>query len=107
MVNEYFECQCLSDEHTIVFRMEVEPPYEPSVYVSYYIRDWEPWHKRVWKALKYIFSLDVEYGHFDCTIMRANDMKRLKSLCTEFIAADDRWHQQNGHTLVETAGITG
>ena len=107
MMNEYFECQCSSDEHRLVFRTDFEPLDEPVFYVSAFLRDWRPWYMRVWNALKYVFGIHVEYGHFDTCMVRPEDAIRLKLLCTEFINANERWQHKNGFIASETTGITG
>ena len=77
MQNQYFECCCNSDEHTLKF---VYDPDDGEVYTSTFIRHWRPWWKRVWVAMKYVFGYTSKYGHFDCTIIRFDDLERLQEL---------------------------
>ena len=75
----YFECQCSSDEHRLVFTLEdeefpnFEDWWEPELYVSAYLKDWEPWYKRLWKGIKYIFGCKTKHGQFDVFLLKPED----------------------------------
>lgn len=82
---EYFECQCFSTEHVLRFIFAVdEKAGDPEVYTEVFLNPWEPWYKRVWKAVKYIFGYKCRYGHWDCTNLKPKDVVRLRKLCQEF-----------------------
>ena len=75
MYKETFECECLSDEHTLRFWVDDEPG-DGHVYVVSYLRKYPFW-KRLVLGLKYIFGGNAKYGHFEDFIMRFEDLERL------------------------------
>jgi hypothetical protein len=78
---EYFECECRSPEHRLVFEIDLEPDDDCQLVASVFIHHWNPWWKRVWVALKYILGYKCKYGHFDTFLLRSEDIGRLKHLC--------------------------
>jgi hypothetical protein len=82
--NRYFECACHSDEHRLVFQLDLDDKH-PEIYVSQFMHHWNPWWKRVWIAIRYVFGYKCKYGHFDCWIMKPEDAEKLRSMLDEFI----------------------
>ena len=80
----YFECQCGSDEHTLKFTLCTEYDEPPEIYTSVFLNEWEPWYKRAWNVVRYICGYKCKYGHFDCWLMRPEDVERLKELISDF-----------------------
>ena len=74
---EYFECACASNEHTLVFNLDVE---DKELYTSVFLHDYRSFFARCWVAIKYIFGYKCKYGHWDCTILKGKDIPRLISL---------------------------
>ncbi len=74
---EYFECQCGSPEHALVFNLDLE---ENSIYTTVFLDQWRPWWHRIWIAIKYVFGYKCMYGHFDCFSMDPKDAYRLTLL---------------------------
>jgi hypothetical protein len=86
---EYFECQCHSDEHTLKFALDVfeGDGYEDlEICTSVFLGDYPGFWQRVWAAIKYICGYKCKYGHFDCFIMRPEDVDRLVELCYKYKA---------------------
>jgi len=77
-INEYFECQCYSDEHRLVFRVEEDGEISASVFLD----SWQPLYKKIWNAIKFVFGYKSKYGHFDSFIMRSEDKEKFKKLLT-------------------------
>jgi hypothetical protein len=75
--HHYFECKCNSDEHTFKFEYFSS---DGELYLSVFLNDWEPWYKRVWKAVKYVFGYKCKYGHWDTTVLDTDTTTRLKVL---------------------------
>lgn len=80
MERTYVECSCYSDEHVLRFTYD---PDDKEIYTSVFLNDWEPWYKRVWKAVKYVFGYKSKYGHFDCTLIRGDEARKLRDLCNK------------------------
>ena len=82
-INIYFECECHSDEHTLKFKLfpDIE---EPELYTSVYLRQWRPWYKRIWVAIKYIFGYKSKYGDFDCFSMKREDASKFYNLAKKY-----------------------
>lgn len=74
MKTEYLECHCHSPEHTLTFHVwDDEKP--PMLFVHVFLRP-EPFYKRIWNGLKYIFGYQCQYGHFDEFILNPKDVDR-------------------------------
>lgn len=74
----YFECDCHSDEHVFKFTLDKE---NADFYLHVYLNDFDRWYQRVWKAVKYVFGYKCKYGHWDVTMLDAEDVERLRDLC--------------------------
>lgn len=68
----YLECECNSPEHLI----KVELIDEDFV-ITVQLVHWRPWWKRIFIAIRYILGLSEPYGHWDCSILKAIDVRRL------------------------------
>lgn len=77
METDHFDCQCSDFNHT--FRVTLDPQ-DGDVYIDVRMNYWEPWYKRVWNAVKYVFKRDVAYGHYDVTMLREEDYDRLRDI---------------------------
>jgi len=92
MYNEYYECQCSTPEHTLVFSIDED---DGSVYTSIYLNQYNSFFKRVWIAIKYVFGYKSKYGHWDSTILNKKDYSRFIAM----IRAS--WRLQGGGDYVE------
>lgn len=72
--NQFFVCQCTSDEHTL--RFDFDPEYH-EISTSVYLKHFEAWYKRIWIAIKYIFGYKSRFGAFDCFMFDPNDADRM------------------------------
>jgi hypothetical protein len=77
MNEEYFECACHSPEHLLQFKFFEDDPKMICAYV--FLRP-EPFYKRIWNGLKYIFGYTSKYGYFDEFILRNEDADRFIKL---------------------------
>ena len=77
MKTEFFECECMSDEHTLKFVYDKE---DNALYTTIFLNQYRNIFKRLWIAIKYIFGYKSKYGHWDCFSLRSDDVKRLKSV---------------------------
>ncbi|MFH1547418.1 MAG: hypothetical protein ABIC57_02940 [bacterium] len=90
MEDEFFICQCFSDEHTLRFsyidnsEFPDFPDGEDSFYTSVFLNKYQSIWKRIWIALKYIFGYKCKYGHWDCFDFKMEDRERL----IEFLSKD-------------------
>lgn len=73
MKTEYLECNCHSPEHTLVFHTYDD---EPMIYMHVFLKP-DPFFKRIWNSIKYIFGYKCKYGHFDEFIMNPDDADKL------------------------------
>lgn len=81
--NIYFECECHSDEHMLKFKFFPDDE-DPMLYASVYLRHWQPWYKRVWVAIKYVFGYKSKYGDFDCFSMNKEDANKFYNLAKKY-----------------------
>lgn len=83
---EFFECQCSSDEHTLKFVLDeaCDDITDLEIWTSVFLYQYQSWWKRVWIAIKYIFGYTSRYGHWDCFIMRPEDVDRMILLLAKY-----------------------
>lgn len=91
IVREYFECQCYSEEHRLVFSLDNEGDYEPYLVCSSFLSDFPAFWARLWLAIKYALGYKSKYGHFDCFMMRPEDISRFKELVAKYEVAAKSW----------------
>jgi len=80
--SEHFECRCGSPEHLLTFRLW-EDKYGMDLY-AYVLLNPEPFYKRIWLGIKYIFGYTSRYGHFDEFILDPTDRDRLIDLLNKY-----------------------
>ena len=76
----YIECVCTSAEHTMRFMLDDDELY-PHIYVEMQLSQSLGFFKRLWRAVKYVFGYECKYGHWDETLLTANEVKKLRDLC--------------------------
>jgi hypothetical protein len=80
----YFDCLCYSNEHTVRFVLDPNAKedgnYEDRLWLETYLHNYHRWYKRLWIAIKYVFGYRCMYGHFDCTIIKPSQYKKLREL---------------------------
>lgn len=74
MEKEYFECSCCHFDHT--FRVVFDPD-DKEIWMEIHMSITISWWRRAWKAIKYIFGRDVEFGHYDEIMIKREDLSRL------------------------------
>ena len=82
---QFFDCACLSEEHTLRFDLWDWTPEPPELYLSVFLNQWRPWYGRLWVAIKYLFGYKCRYGHWDNTIIRVEDAPRLQQLLGRYV----------------------
>lgn len=82
MENEYFECSCHSPEHLLNFKL-LEDKYGAEL-CAYVFLNPEPFYKRIWLGIKYIFGYTCKYGYFDEFILDRKDVDRLINLLNKY-----------------------
>ena len=81
MQTHYFDCMCSDYGH--VFRFVFDPT-DGDLWLEVRLLQCDRWYRRLWKALKYVFKRPVpNCGHYDCTLVREEDIPRLRSLLDE------------------------
>lgn len=81
---EFFECDCISDEHTLKFKLDAHDPTDVELYTSVFLNQYRGFFSRLWVAIKYVFGYKCKYGHWDCTILRLEDADRLIALLQKY-----------------------
>lgn len=77
----FFECKCGSDEHTLRFTLDKE---DKEIYTSVFLNHYDNIFKRLFRAIKYVFGYKCIYGHWDCWIMRDEDVQKLFDMLNDF-----------------------
>lgn len=83
-INHYFECRCSSPEHLLKFVLWKSDNEEDSELYAYVFLNPEPFYKRIWKGLKYIFGYSSRYGYFDEFILDPKDVDRFIILLNRY-----------------------
>lgn len=81
-MNEFFECICETDEHTLRFKLDTHDPV--GLYLSVFLNQYRGFFGRVWIAVKYLFGYKCRYGHWDCTMIKLKDADRLIRLLESY-----------------------
>lgn len=77
----YVECECTSAEHTLRFTIDVD---DEVIYTEVHLNPWQPWYKRVWMAVKYVFGYRCKYGNWDCTMLNVKQVEQLELVINTF-----------------------
>jgi len=87
-VLEFFECMCLSDEHTIKVSLDYDDIIDgrpfPELTVSIFLCNYDRIWTRFWHAVKYIFGYNCKYGHWDSFLLKTKDVDRLNHMLNEY-----------------------
>ena len=81
--NHYFECVCLSPEHTLKFTLDQGDNY-PDLHTSIYLNSYQSWYKKLWIGIKYIFGYPCKYGHWDTFHLTPEDTNKLINLLERY-----------------------
>jgi len=74
---EYFECQCMSVNHTVRF---VYDPKHLELYMDVFLERNYPWWKRIVIALRYIFNYNDSRDIWADVIFKPEDADRMINL---------------------------
>ena len=75
--SHFFECVCHSDEHTLRFIYDED---DNEFYTTIFLNQYRNLFKRILIAIKYIFGYKCKYGHWDCWVLKYEDIDRMKKL---------------------------
>lgn len=75
--SHYFDCSCMSLEHTLRFVFDTEDHF---LYAEVYLNRSHGFFGRVWRAIKYVFGYKSKYGEFGEWILDERDCDRLIAL---------------------------
>ena len=78
----YFQCDCSSQEHTVGVTFDIE---NKEMTLDVQLHQWQPFYKRLWNAIKYIFGYQCKYGHWDTTVMNEEKFLALYNTMTRFM----------------------
>lgn len=90
---QYIECDCGSSEHTI--RLSYIEPDDLDDYPEIWIETQltrQPFWRRIWVAIKYTLGYQCKYGHWDCTSLSFEEMKKIKTFIEEY---ETKWKNKN------------
>jgi len=74
---EHFVCQCSDFGHDIRF---VFDPEDGDLWIDVHMHAFDPWYKRIWTSIKYVFNKERQYGDYDTTMLKVEDFPRLRNL---------------------------
>lgn len=78
MEHHHIVCSCHSPEHIVEFVVNDEPDDPDLFWVQVQLRQWRPWWKRVWVALRYVFGYQCRYGHWDSASVSREEATKLR-----------------------------
>jgi len=92
----YYECQCHSDEHRVVWCLEdAYKDWEPMLSFSVFLGNSHIRGKERRKlAERYVKGYKCKYGHFDCFLLRPDDINEMISMLKEFKKKHSNWKRK-------------
>lgn len=79
--SELFVCECGTMDHNLVVQVDdYEDGFPPNLIIYTNLHPFNGFWRRVWNAIKYVCGKKADYGHFDVTIIKPDDLPRLKEL---------------------------
>lgn len=87
----YLACDCHSVEHITRFSYFEKEPNE--IYMETHITNYMRFWKRLWVAIKYVFGYRSRYGDFDCLIMSASSVVKLRNELNTFLKENDKYEK--------------
>jgi hypothetical protein len=95
-IREYLECDCYDIEHLVCIDVtQWDEDWPPEFSLQTQARQWRPFHRRVWAALKYIFGSPLVW---DGTALNKEKVDKLQLVINEFykMYADFEAKRPNG-----------
>lgn len=93
MNKHYFECHCHSPEHLLTFTIWDDD--DLSFIYAYVFLNPEPWYKRIYKGLRYIFGYQCRYGYFDEFILDPKDIDRFIEMLQQAKSGNQKRQERN------------
>lgn len=89
----YYECQCMSDEHRVVWWGEdIYKDWEPMMGFSVFLGNSHIKGKdREKLAKKYIKGYKCKHGHFDCFLLKPQNIDKMISMLKKFKKTHQQW----------------
>jgi hypothetical protein len=89
--SEYFACSCHNPECVVAVDLYISPaddkyPEIRDLCFHVQLNRWQPWYKRLWNAIGYVWCGQSKYYHWAETYLKKEDIARLRSLLDEFEA---------------------
>lgn len=101
METKYFECQCHTPEHTIHFTIDDDG----EVYASVFLHQYRSFYHRLWIAVKYVFGYKCQFGHWDNTVFKSEDLTKLKEVVEEGIRRHNEKTESLQHGTTQKEGM--
>lgn len=81
----HLDCDCFELEHTLRYSYLIDNDIRLSEVFVHTFLSLQPWYKRIWHGIKYIFGYKSKYGHFDETTLEYKKVIKLRDFLTDFI----------------------
>ena len=94
MENYYLECDCTDSKHTLRFILDEE---FTDIIIDVQLNKRYGIFGRIWRAVKYIFGYDCQYGHWDEFMISGKQVEKLRDLCNKHL---EQWRKINGPSKV-------
>jgi hypothetical protein len=93
----YVECECQSVDHVLRFTLDLE---DKEVYTEVQLCQINPWYKRIWLALKYVFNRSGKW-YWDTTVIRGAEAKKLISMLRQVTGEEEKEAPTHRQKLIE------
>lgn len=97
--NVYIECKCHSPAHLLRFAFG----YDDEICMDVFLNPWLRWHKRAWRAIRYLFGYHCDGGHWDCTLIDVLETRKLRALIDKMYALESSLEDAQRQRLAPTA----
>jgi len=83
-------CRCGMPAHQILLQYDGIEDELPMFIVTVHLNKEMSFFKRVLNAVRYVFGIEEEYGHFDEVLMKPEDVFILRDSLNEFLDSNNK-----------------
>ena len=86
----YTACNCGSPDHIVRFSYDNEMEGDELCWIEVQLRQWRPFWKRIYVAIRYVLGYESRYGHWDCATIDLKEGRKLRNFLNSAIAEREK-----------------
>jgi hypothetical protein len=83
-IAEVVICECGSKDHNLILHRFDEDGWDDEMFISVHLVEL-PLHKRLWKAVRYVFGYTDAWGHYDEVVLGPDKAQDIVNFLNKFI----------------------